>query len=278
MAPTLDARALETVRGNRDRYGGLRAWGSASFIVVVWGTGALIERAGAQSLFFVYAAALLVLALVTIPLQGAINDIRMPRLTGISVVLRHPPLARFLLAGLLVWSASMGINWYFSIHLLELGAPGELVGAAWAIGALVEIPIMWFYPWLAARAGTERLLIIGAAALALRALTLALVNDPLLAALTMVLHGIGFGLVLVGGVTYVSRHAPAAVAATAQGVLSAVVFSLALIIGPTVGSFIAASWGATAMFAVSCVAGLVAIPLLWLAIGRRAGAGVVSEA
>ena len=278
LGPTLDARALETVRGNRDRYGGLRAWGSASFIVVVWGTGALIERAGAPSLFFVYVAAVLVLAVVTLPLQGAVNDIRMPRLTGIRVVLRHPPLARFLLAGLLVWSASMGINWYFSIHLLGLGAPGALVGAAWAIGALVEIPIMYFYPWLAARAGTERLLIIGAAALALRALMLALVNDPMLATLTMVLHGIGFGLVLVGGVTYVSRHAPPAVAATAQGVLSAVVFSLALIIGPTVGSFIAASWGATAMFVVSFVAGAVAIPLLWLAIGRPVGAGVVSEA
>ena len=48
------------------------------------------------------------------------------------------------------------------------------------------------------------------------------------------------------------------------------VFSLALIIGPSVGSFIAASWGATAMFAASCVAGLAAVPLLWLAIGSGA--------
>ena len=270
LGPTLDARALETVRGNRDRYGGLRAWGSASFIVVVGGTGALIERAGASSLFFVYVAAMLVLAVVTIPLRGAVGEIRLPRLTGIGVVLRHPPLARFLLAGLLVWSASMVINWYFSIHLLGLGAPGELVGAAWAIGALVEVPIMWAYPWLAARVGTERLLIIGAAAFALRALALALVDDPLHATLTMILHGIGFGLVLVGGVTYVARHAPPAAAATSQGVLSAVVFSLALIIGPSVGSFTAATWGATAMFVLSCVAGLVAIPLLWLAIGPRA--------
>lgn len=270
LAPMLDARALETVRGNRDRYGGLRAWGSASFIVVVWGTGALIERAGAASLFVVYVAALIVLVLVTIPLRGAINEIRLPRMTGIGVVLRHPPLARFLLAGLLVWSASMVINWYFSIHLLGLGAPGELVGAAWAIGALVEVPIMWAYPLLAARVGAERLLIIGAAAFALRALALALVDDPLLATLTMVLHGIGFGLVLVGGVTYVARHAPPAAAATAQGILSAVVFSLALIIGPSVGSFTAAASGATAMFVLSCVAGLAAIPLLWLAIGQRA--------
>jgi PPP family 3-phenylpropionic acid transporter len=279
LAPTLDARALETVRGNRDRYGRLRAWGSASFIVVVWVTGALIERAGASSMFVLYITALLVLAVVSIPLRGTVNDIRLPRLTGIGVVLRHPPLARFLLAVLLVWSASMGINWYLSIHLLSLGAPGELVGASWAIGALVEIPIMWAYPWLAARVGAERLLIAGAAAFALRALTLAVVSDPLLATLTMALHGVGFGLVLVGGVTYVARHAPPAAAATAQGILSATVFSLALIIGPSVGSFTAAEWGATAMFVLSCVAGLMAIPLLWLAMGQRTPArGVVSEA
>ena len=88
------------------------------------------------------------------------------------------------------------------------------------------------YPWLGARVGGERLLVIGALAFALRALMLILVSDPLLAASTMVLHGIGFALVLVGGVTFVSRHAPEATAATAQGILSATVFSMALIIGP----------------------------------------------
>jgi PPP family 3-phenylpropionic acid transporter len=279
LGPTLDARALETVRGHRDRYGGLRAWGSASFIVVVWATGALIERAGPPSMFGVYVAALLVLAVATIPLRGTVNEVRLPRLTGIGVVLRHAPLARFLLPIMLVWSASMGINWYFSLHLLDLGAPGELVGAAWAIGALVEVPIMWAYPWLASRVGAERLLLAGAFAFALRAFALAVVNDPLLATLTMVLHGIGFGLVLVGGVTYVARHAPAAVAATAQGVLSATVFSLALIIGPSIGSFTAAAWGATAMFWLSCVAGLTAVPLLWIAIGSGAQApAIVTEA
>ena len=269
IIPTLDARALETVRGDRNRYGGLRAWGSASFIVVVWLTGALIERAGAQSLFYVYVAALLVFAIVAIPLRGDARDIRLPRLSGIGVVLRHAPLARFLVAAILVWSASMGINWYFSIHLLDLGAPGELVGAAWAIGAIVEIPIMASYPWLAARVGTERLLVAGAAALALRALAITLVGDPILVTLTMVLHGIGFSLMLVGGVTYVSRHAPPATAATAQGILSAVVFSLALIIGPGVGSFIAGWLNPTAMFVTASVASLLAIPILWLTIGRE---------
>jgi PPP family 3-phenylpropionic acid transporter len=266
IAPTLDARALETVGADRNRYGRLRAWGSAAFIVVVAFTGALVERAGIMSIFVVYVGALIVLAIVSVPLRGDPNAPRLRRLESIGVVLRHPPLLRFLPAVLLVWSASMAINWYFSIHLLNLGAPGELVGSSWAIGALVEIPIMAAYPLLARRVGGERLLVIGAGAFALRAVVLSLVTDPVLAAATMALHGVAFALVLVGGVTFVSRHAPEATAATAQGVLAAITFSVAMIVGPGVGSFVADRFGVTAMFTMAWTTSVVAIPVLWLAV------------
>ena len=266
IAPTLDARALETVGDDRNRYGGLRAWGSGAFIVVVAFTGALVERAGITSMFVVYIAALLVLAVVSLPLRGDSAAPRLPRLDAIGVVLRHPPLARFLPAVLLVWSASMAINWYFSIHLIELGAPGELVGSAWAIGALVEIPIMGAYPLLARRVGSKRLLVIGAALFALRAVVLSLVSDPVLAAATMALHGAAFALVLVGGVTFVSRHAPVATAATAQGILAATVYSVAMIVGPGIGSWVAGSFGVPALFTLAWTTSTLAIPVLWLAV------------
>jgi len=266
IAPTLDARALETVGDDRNRYGGLRAWGSGAFIVVVAFTGALVERAGITSMFIVYIAALLVLAVVSLPLRGDAGAPRLPRLDAIGVVLRHPPLVRFLPAVLLVWSAAMAINWYFSIHLIELGAPGELVGSAWAIGALVEIPIMGAYPLLARRVGSKRLLVIGAAIFALRAVVLTLVSDPFLAAATMALHGAAFALVLVGGVTFVSRHAPTATAATAQGILAATVYSIAMIIGPGIGSWVAESFGVAALFTLAWTTSTLAIPVLWLAV------------
>ncbi len=266
LAPTLDARALETVSSDRNRYGRLRAWGSASFIVVVAVTGALIERAGAASLFALYIPMMVVLAAVSLPLRGDPSAARLARLSAIGVVLRHPPVARFLPAVLLVWSASWLINWYFSLHLLELGAPGELVGSSWAIGAVVEIPIMAAYPWLSRRVGSERLLVIGAACFALRALALLVVGDPLLAAATMALHGAAFALVLVGGVTFVSRHAPEATAATAQGILSATVFSIAMMIGPSGGSWIVDAFGVPSLFSAALVLSALAIPLLWLAV------------
>src|SRR5688500_6643063 len=59
IGPILDARALETVGSDRNRYGRFRAWGSGAFIVVVAVTGAIVERAGITSMFVVYVAALL---------------------------------------------------------------------------------------------------------------------------------------------------------------------------------------------------------------------------
>lgn len=270
LTPILDARALETVRGDHDRYGRLRVWGSIGFVVVVWLTGFLIERAGIASLFTVYVPLLAVTAVVAIALRGAGRTLPpLPRLSGIGLVLRQPPLRGFLVAAFAVWSASMAINAFLSIHLLDIGAPGELVGSAWAIGAMVEVPIMWAYPALAARFGARRLLVAGAAAFAVRALALPLLVHPVAATLTMLLHGAGFGLLLVGGVTHVSRHAPPGAAATAQGVLTAVVFSLSMIVGPGLGGLAAGAWGLPVMFGIAAAVGIAGVVLMSIAVADR---------
>ena len=270
ITPIIDARALETVRGDHDQFGRIRVWGSIGFIVVVWLTGFLIERAGIASLFTVYVPLLAITAVVAIALRGAGRTLApLPRLSGIGLVLRQPPLRGFLAAAFAVWSASMAINAFLSIHLLDIGAPGELVGSAWAIGAMVEVPIMWAYPALAARFGSRRLLVAGAVAFAARALALPLLVHPVAAALTMLLHGAGFGLLLIGGVTHVSRHAPAGTAATAQGVLTAVVFSLAMIVGPGLGGLAAGAWGLPVMFGIAGAVGVVGVVLMTIAVADR---------
>jgi PPP family 3-phenylpropionic acid transporter len=273
ITPILDTRALEVVSGDRDRYGRLRVWGSIGFVVVVWLTGFLVERAGIASLFTVYVPLLVLTAVVTLLLHGGgRTGPPLPRLSGMGLVLRQPALRAFLLASFAVWSASMAINAFFSLHLLAIGAPGELVGSAWALGAVVEVPIMWAYPLLAARFGARRLLVAGAAAFALRAVALPLLVNPVPAALTMLLHGAGFGLLLVGGVTYVSRHAPAGAAATTQGILAAVIFSLSMIVGPGLGGLAAGAWSLPVMFWVSAAIGAVGVGLMWIAV--RVGADV----
>ncbi|HEX6474827.1 MAG TPA: MFS transporter [Candidatus Limnocylindria bacterium] len=268
VAPILDARALEVTGGDRNRYSLLRVWGSGSFIVSVLLVGWLIDRTQIGAMFAVLAASLLATGLIGLAFRsrtGAADAAAaVSHLAGIGAVLRSPALGPFLLAILLVWSSNMAINAFFSIHLVDIGADGALVGAAWAVGALVEIPVMLGYPRLGARLGVERLLLIGAAVFFVRALSVVVLRDPLLVTATMALHGIGFALVLVGGVVHVSRHAPPGTAATAQGVLGATVFGLAAILGPGVGGQLAGWLGLEGMFIVATPGcGLAVLALGW---------------
>ena len=91
---------------------------------------------------------------------------------------------------------------------------------------------------------------------------------PVAATLTMLLHGAGFGLLLVGGVTHVSRHAPSGAAATAQDVLTAVVFSLSMIVGPGLGGLAAGTWGLPVMFGIAAAVGVAGVALMGTAVAR----------
>jgi PPP family 3-phenylpropionic acid transporter len=264
VAPILDSRALETVAEDRNRYGWFRVWGSGSFIVTVLLVGWLIERTtDVRAMFIVLVASLAATAFVGLGLRSRALSTSLPQLAGLASVLRSSILRRFLVAVLLVWSSSTAINAFLSIHLVDIGAPGSLVGASWAIGALVEVPLMLAYPLLGARLGLERLILIGAAAFLLRAVALILLRDPVLATLTMALHGVGFALVLVGGVAYVSRHAPEGAAATAQGVLGGTVFGLAAILGPGIGGAVASQLGMTGLHIVAGTGSAVAVLAVW---------------
>ena len=85
----------------------------------------------------------------------------------------------------------------------------------------------------------------------------------------MALHGGAFALSLVGGVTYVSRHAPQGAAATAQGVLSGTTFGLAAILGPGLGGLLAPSLGLPGMFGVAALAGIAGVGALSVALRSR---------
>lgn len=282
VSPVLDARALETVRDDRSRFGRLRVWGSISFIASALFVGWLADWAGIRSLFIVLIPALLVTGVIGIGLRSQSPEPTLPRLSSLAAVFRSSLLMRFLAAALVVWTANAAINAFFSVYLVQIGAAPTLVGWAWAIGAAVEVPVMVAFPVLSRRIGLERLIVIGAAFFVARAAALTLVTDPVLATFTMALHGAAFSLVLVGGVAYVSRDAPTGAAASAQGVLSAMVFGLSMIIGPELGGLLGGGLGLSGMFVVAGVVSAAGvIGLAWLlapSLGRVSAAVTLPEA
>ena len=179
VAPLLDARTLEALGTSaRNRFGQVRAFGSLAFVVATLIVGVMLDRFGPRSLFWVYIPmlALTVVVTATIPRRGSSVSVSLRRGMAAIMSVRGVPL--FLTGFVVVWTALSGTNTFYSIQMAAIGGSGAQIGLIWAIGAMVEVPIMYAFPRLAKRFGAERLLVIGAIAFALRTGLSALATEP----------------------------------------------------------------------------------------------------
>jgi len=257
IGPTLDARTLETLGpGRRGRFGEVRAFGSLAFVVSTVGIGFLLDANGARSLFWAYLPFLVATAVVTatIPRRGGTTR-SVNLLRGVGEFLSTGGVALFLVGFTVIWSALAAVTAFYSIEVIALGGDPGLVGIDWALGALIEVPYMYAFPRVAGRFGTERLLVVGSLAFALRGLLAALAVDPVALVVIAPLEGLGFASVFVGGVTVLAAHAPAGLQGTAQGTFAAC-SGLATIIGSFVGGAIAGALSIPALFLVCAAVSL----------------------
>jgi PPP family 3-phenylpropionic acid transporter len=267
MSPMMDVRVLSMVGADRARYGWIRACGSASFIVCAPLVGLLVDRHGMSAMFWVMVPALALAGASAIALPPRLDSVRPPSLRKApGTVLRHRPIALFLIGSMVAWTAVSAQNSFFSIYLQSLGAPGSMVGWTWAVAATMEIPVMFLFPWLVRRFGVERLIVVGAAITFSREVANVVFTAPALLLACSLVQGAGYALILIGGVTFVSLQAPKGTAATAQGMLSGVAASLAAILGSGLGGQLAGLLTIRGLYVVSACLGALAVALIALAV------------
>jgi MFS transporter, PPP family, 3-phenylpropionic acid transporter len=279
VSPIIDARALETSGPERSGYGPLRAWGSISYIVFSFATGSAIEWWGIGSVFAVLGAGLISAGLVGLTLRAAIPHPATPSLRTAGRLFLRPPLGLFLVGASLTWIGLASVLAFYSLRLTEVGAPASVVGASAALGAAVEVPIMLSFPALAGRFGGERLLVLGAIVFAIRALAAGLIQDPWLLVLNSGFGGIGYACFLIGGVTYVSRHAPPELAATAQGVFQGMTLGLGQVVAGVAGGVLAGVMGLAGLYVAAAGLGVLSTLIVALAVGvhGRPGASIAAD-
>jgi MFS transporter, PPP family, 3-phenylpropionic acid transporter len=267
LTPMMDVRVLELAGSDRSRYGRVRACGSASFMVGAPIVGLLKDNQGPASIFWVIIPAMVIGSLIAIAVPGrtkVVRTVSMFRAPG--RVLQHRPIALLLIGYLTCFAAISSQSSYIGVYLRDLGASNELVGWAASIGAVLEIPIMFFFPRLARRFGVERLILLGAFIVAVRQIANVTFTDPHVLVGCAILQGAGYALLIVGGVTFISRQAPKGTAATAQGLFNAAAFSLAAIIGSGGGGQLASLLGIRGMYGVSVMVGFIGFAAIAVAV------------
>jgi MFS transporter, PPP family, 3-phenylpropionic acid transporter len=259
MIPLADTRAVALAGDSRERFAHARAWGSAAFIAASMLAGRVLTSRSPDTLLLLYSPLLVVTGIAAWRLlvrHRAIGDgwarrqVR-GRREGLVTMLRRPGLLTLLAGVTVIWTAVGAVLAFASMHLAAEGADFATVGLIWAVGAVVEVPIMLAFPTLARRFGSRPLLVVGLVAFALRAAGWAFLGEPGLAVVVAPLGGIGFALFYVGIVGVVARAVPAGSEATAQGLFTGMTFSLGLVVGSAAGGAVAPAIGLSGLFAAS---------------------------
>jgi MFS transporter, PPP family, 3-phenylpropionic acid transporter len=266
MMSLTEAAMAHLVAGDWGRYGRVRLWGSAGFMLTVLAAGAWFERFGMGSFPGWTAVTLAGVLLCTWWLPNAKEAAHhrdAPR-EPIGPALRRPAVRWFFASLLFHVMAHFAIYGFLSLYLDSLGYSKATIGALWAVSVVVEIA--WFYAQgrLIGRLPMERWLVVCAVATVVRmAMTAGLGRWLAALFLAQLLHALTFATHHTACIALVSRHFPGRLRARGQALFTVIGYGCGGVLGVLAGGALASRWGFQLLFAAAAVLGLLALGCAW---------------
>lgn len=253
--PIGETIAMHVAGGDAGRYGRLRIWGSAGFIVGVVAMGPVLDAWGMRSLPWWLAAVLLGLT-ASAWMMGTVP----PPATGPSAIrlrerLRQPRVQAFFASAFLMIFAHAALYAFLSLYLARLGYSKTAIGLLWALGVVAEIGIFWVQRALFDRFGANRLLHASLWVAALRFALIGLSAGWLPAlVLAQLLHAVTFGIHHSATIATLQRWFEPAQQGRAQALYVTVGYGLGGAIGVLAASWVWTAASPPAVFLVSAAA------------------------
>jgi len=255
---------LNSLKENHSRYGQVRLWGSVSFVLAVWGFGALFDVLDMLMFPFLLLGILALVALTSFSIQdpgaGEVHE----QHGSIWPVLRRSDVAAFMLGCFLLQVSHGTYYTFFSLYVEDLGYSRTQTGLLWAVGVIAEIAVFAWMHRLRARFDLRTLLLLSVALTLVRwILTATLASSLVVLLFAQSLHAFSYGSFHGAGIEYVRRRFGGRHQGQGQALYSAVSFGA----GSAVGALISGSvWeqGAQLAFWLSAFAAL----LCWFILAR----------
>jgi nucleoside transporter len=229
---------FRNLREPKKSYGGIRLFGTISWIVVNVGIDLLGEPLSAQPLY-VAAAGSLFMGFYSFTLphtpparfgKGIAEAVGLPALK----MFRDPGFRVLIVSALCMSAVQQFYGVYANPFLRDLGAVKP--NALQAVAQVAEVICLLAFPLVLARYGFKVTLAIGVFGWVVRNLLFASGWLPAIAALGLPLHGMCFTFFFLVSNVYVDRHALPHLRASAQGVLTFTVAGLGTLLGNSVSA------------------------------------------
>jgi len=221
----LDTVALdyEEQSGGKTSFGQIRlfaslGWASSSLL-----TGMFIDKEHLSYIFIIAPLLLLFMWSVMLVFYRPLKVTK--SLSSLKpVVIKHllqaeRKLLLFLLLIFLYSVFTAAVYLIINVYYHELGAPNSIIGLAFAVQAISELPFFFFGKKLIDRFGPSRIFLFTMTATAIRMLAYGFTSNPEVAVGIGVIHGISIGLFFVSIVAFVHAIVPAQLRSTGQSLI-----------------------------------------------------------
>ena len=223
LVPSLAMRHLSTPAAE---YPALRTLGTIGWIVAGLIVGALRLELSPLPMQLAGMVSLIVAAYcLTLPATPPLRR-DAPRgwstLLGLDAValLRDPIFALFVVASIVLSVPNQFYNAFAALYLTELHVPHPAM--LLTLGQMTEVGVLLLLPRLHNRVGSRHVLMIGAAAWAIRTVLFSIgANGNLVViSIAILIHGVAYGCIYIAGQLMVHDRAPAPMRAAAQGLMA----------------------------------------------------------
>ena len=256
-------------RGAPTDYSIARGIGSLGYSVTALLTGALVRQLGVDSVHMLTIGVSILLIVSALWYKWAIRDLEETASEEIrekkaSFFSRYPRFAVFLL-GMAFLCVSHGLlcNFMFQIMISRNGGAMEQ-GIATAISSLVELPIMFGFPFMLKKLRCDKWVRIAGFCMLLKPLMILLAGAPGGIYLAQATQSVGYGLWVIGSVNYAERIVEQGESICAQSYHGAVT-TVSTVLALSMGGMLIEHLGVQTMVMVSLICGLIGAMIVLLA-------------
>lgn len=248
-------------RGAPTNYSVARGMGSLGYSVTALLTGMMVRKSGIGSVYILTAVTAVVLMAAAFGYHRSVGTMETEQKADSedasgAFFTRYPKFTLFLFGmSFLCVSHALLCNFMYQIMLSRNGEAMEQ-GIATSISSLVELPIMFGFPFLLKKLRCDRWVLFAAFAIALKPVLMLISGEPSGIYLAQATQSIGYGLWVIGSVNYAERVVEGGDSIRAQSYHGAVT-TVSTVVALSTGGVIIDYLGTEVLLAVSLVCSLV---------------------
>lgn len=256
--PLSDSLILLSTQYTSRPYALIRIFGSLGFALSAFLIGQLLKLTGIDATVVLTIGSLGIALLLTFAIkdyQGAASKINF---SGFFDLIRKRSVITYFAIVLIVSISHRMYEGFLGVTMRDMGASDSLVGTAWLISALSEIPVLFLLGKYGHRFKELPLLAIASLMYAIRFWLVSEITSPIWIIPIQLMHSVTFGIYFVTALRYLSNIIPDEYRSSGQAVYAVIWSGFAGVISGTAGGAIYEAYGKTAFFHVAMAFALIA--------------------